>query len=321
MGSAAKESAMDEIQWRNPAFIMQNGPLHTNTVLHYFATSPFFDPTSNNNVIQNQAMYNANLFHVLATREAFETRLRSMQGLEYIVAEQPAETGPGQGTGVWVIRKQNRRKRPGQEDELTVHKDYFLVGENLYAAPTFADLMSSRMATISTSVGKILESANSIQKWTPAKGHVYANPQIPRASTLEPKEATPMPEAPGGKQVQPLAKTSTRKEELARLAEESFRIHMKYGGDYMDEIPITGAPGNFHFASTGRNDKLAVPSAPPVAPKPPTLAPLNTKAVEVLSAKEIKKTKSPRPGGGGKSKERRKSKGGAGIASGTPTPS
>lgn len=146
MGSAAqKESAMDEIQWRNPAFIMQNGPLHTNTVLHYFATSPFFDPTSNNNVIQNQAQYNANLFHVLATREAFETRLRSMQGLEYIVAEQPAETGPGQGTGVWVIRKQNRRKRPGQEDELTVHKDYFLVGENLYAAPTFADLMSSRM--------------------------------------------------------------------------------------------------------------------------------------------------------------------------------
>ena len=136
---------MDEIQWRNPAFIMQNGPLHTNTVLHYFATSPFFDPTSNNNVIQNQAQYNANLFHVLATREAFETRLRSMQGLEYIVAEQPAETGPGQGTGVWIIRKQNRRKRPGQEDELTVHKDYFLVGENLYAAPTFADLMSSRM--------------------------------------------------------------------------------------------------------------------------------------------------------------------------------
>lgn len=145
MGSAAKESAMDEIQWRNPAFIMQFGPLHTNTVLHYFATSPFFDPTSNNNVIQNQAQYNANLFHVLATREAFETRLKSMQGLEYIVAEQPAETGPGQGTGVWVIRKQNRRKRPGQEDELTVHKDYFLVGENLYAAPTFADLMSSRM--------------------------------------------------------------------------------------------------------------------------------------------------------------------------------
>lgn len=136
---------MDEIQWRNPAFIMQFGPLHTNTVLHYFATSPFFDPTSNNNVIQNQAQYNANLFHVLATREAFETRLKSMQGLEYIVAEQPAETGPGQGTGVWVIRKQNRRKRPGQEDELTVHKDYFLVGENLYAAPTFADLMSSRM--------------------------------------------------------------------------------------------------------------------------------------------------------------------------------
>lgn len=130
-----------------------------------------------------------------------------------------------------------------------------------------------------------------------------------------------MPEGPGGKQGQPPAKTSTKEEELERLAEESFRIHMKYGGDYMDEIPITGAPGNFHFASTGRNDKLAVPNVPPVALKPPTLAPLNTKAVEVLSSKEVKKTKSPRPGGSGKSKDRRKSKGGSGVATGTPTPS
>lgn len=95
---------------------------------------------------------------------------------------------------------------------------------------------------------------------------------------------------------------------------------MKYGGDYMDEIPITGRPGDFHFASTGRNDKLAVPQAQSLSLKPPALAPLNiAKAAEASSPKDHKKAKSPRPGAL-KAKDRRKSKGGPGTATGTPTP-
>lgn len=39
---------------------------------------------------------------------------------------------------------------------------------------------------------------------------------------------------------------------LERLTEESFMIHMKYGGEYIDENPITGRPGEFHLSSTGR---------------------------------------------------------------------
>ncbi|ROW08958.1 hypothetical protein VMCG_02963 [Cytospora schulzeri] len=321
MGSTTKEAPLDEIQWRNPAFLMHNGPLHNNTVLIYFADSPFHDRTSNNATIIAQSLYNPNLAQVVATREAFEARLKSMAGLEYIVAEQPRETGPGQGTGVWVIRKQTRRKRPGAEDEITVHQDYFIVGENVYIAPTFADIMSSRLATMSHAIGKVFENANSIQKWTPARGHVYASPQVPRASTLDPKEATPMPEGPGGKAGQPPTKTATEAEQLARLAEESCSIHVKFGGDYMDEIPITGAPGNFYFTSTGRNDKLAVPQVQPQPAKPPVLAPLNTKAAEAVLAKDAKKTKSPKPGAGGRSKDRRKSKGGSSAVTGTPTPS
>lgn len=321
MGSTTKDSPLDEIQWRNPAFLMHNGPLHNNTVLIYFADSPFHDRTSNNATILAQSLYNPNLAQVVATREAFEARLQSMAGLEYIVAEQPRETGPGQGTGVWVIRKQTRRKRPGADDEITVHQDFFIVGDNVYIAPTFADIMTSRLATMSHAIGKVFETANSIQKWTPARGHVYATPQIPRAPTLEPKEATPMPDGPGGRAGQPPTKTATEAEQLARLAEESFSIHMKYGGDYMDEIPITGAPGNFYFTSTGRNDKLAVPQVQPQPAKPPVLAPLNIKAAGAVLAKDAKKTKSPKPGVGGRSKDRRKSKVGMSAMTGAPTPS
>lgn len=151
MGSVIRDQQLDETVWSNPHFIMQYGPLHDNTVLMYFADSPWCEPTSNNKTIMNQALYNPALGSVVATREAFERRLKSMSGLEYIVSEAPAETGPGQGTGVWVIRKQTRKKRgPGQEDELTLHAVYYIVGQNVYPAPSLMDIMSSKL------VGRLL---------------------------------------------------------------------------------------------------------------------------------------------------------------------
>lgn len=146
MTSVAKEAPLDETVWHNPQFIMQYGPLHSNTVLIYFADSPWCERTSNNKTIMNQALYNPAMAHVVATREAFEARLRSMSGLEYMVSEAPAESGPGQGTGVWVIRKQTRKKRGGNmEDEVTVHASYYVIGQNIYPAPSFMDMMSSKL--------------------------------------------------------------------------------------------------------------------------------------------------------------------------------
>ncbi|CAN8095711.1 unnamed protein product [Discula destructiva] len=319
MATVVRENPLDEIVWCDPRFFQQHGPLHNNTVLMYFADSPWCDATSNNRVIMAQSFYNPALANVVATRETFEERLRSMNGLEYIVAEAPEETGPGVGTGVWVIKKQTRKKRPGLEDEVTVQAFYYIIGQNIYPAPSLMDMMSSKMATISNAIGSLFESANSIQKWTPARGHAYVNPAVPpRAGTLDPKGTTPMTEAPGGTGVQARigSKAATQADVDMKLAEDSFTIHEAFGGEYMDEIPITGRPGDFHFASTGRNDKLSVPvpQAPAVV-RPPVLAPLNTvQAAEVASAKDMKKTKSPKPGS---ATRRRKSR--VGTATGTPT--
>ena len=136
---------LDEIQWRSPQAIAQLGALHSNTILFYFAESPFFERTSNNAVIMSQAMSNPSMYHYIQTREAFEGRLKTMSGLEFIVGEEPAETGPGMGTGVWVIRKQTRRKQYQDEDEVTIHASYFIVGENIYMAPTLGDILASRI--------------------------------------------------------------------------------------------------------------------------------------------------------------------------------
>jgi mediator of RNA polymerase II transcription subunit 6 len=118
--------------------------IHSNSVLFYFAQSPFYDRTSNNEVLFQQGLNNPNMTPYLATRELFEGRIKTMSGLEFIVAQEPAETGPGAGTGVWVINKQTRRKRQG-EDEIIVHGTYFVNGENIYMAPSMGDVISSRL--------------------------------------------------------------------------------------------------------------------------------------------------------------------------------
>lgn len=141
---ATANDPLDEIQWRHKPLLQSMGGLHSNTVLFYFAESPFFDRTSNNSFVYNQARFNENMLYLIMNRENFEGRLREMSGLEYIVAQEPAEMGPGMGTGVWVIHKQTRRKRD-PEDEITVHAAYYIVGENIYMAPTLADILSHNM--------------------------------------------------------------------------------------------------------------------------------------------------------------------------------
>ena len=115
-------------------------------VLPYFYQSPFFDATANNAIITTQATYNPNLFYLIQTREAFEGRLRTMQGLEYMVAQDPSDNGHiTENSGVWVIRKQNRRKRQGMDDDVIPISSYFVVGENIYMAPSVGNVLGSRV--------------------------------------------------------------------------------------------------------------------------------------------------------------------------------
>ena len=145
---AAEDQILDEIVWSNPSFSKNPvwGGIHTNSVLWYFAESPYFEQMSNNTVLLRQLEHNPQLNWILFNRDAFEARMRTMNGVEFIVGEQPADQGPG-GTGVWVIRKQMRRKRQGEADEVTLLNTYHVVGEHVYMAPVVADLLGSRMVS------------------------------------------------------------------------------------------------------------------------------------------------------------------------------
>lgn len=129
-------------------------------VLFYFAESPFFDPTSNNASLAIQANYNEAFRHLVETREAFEARLKTMQGLEFTVAHDPLQAAAQSDTrfahepsNVWVIRKQNRRKRSGMDDEVTVISTFFIVGDCIYMAPSVASVVGNRIVRFSLCFG------------------------------------------------------------------------------------------------------------------------------------------------------------------------
>ncbi|KEY73359.1 hypothetical protein S7711_01473 [Stachybotrys chartarum IBT 7711] len=308
------EPPLDEIQWRSPQIIASMGGLHSNTILFYFAESPFFERTSNNAVVMNQALNNASMFHYIATRDAFEGRLKTMSGLEFIVGEEPAISAPGMGTGVWVIRKQTRRKRFQEEDEVIVHSSYFVVGENIYMAPSLMDILASRVMTISSVIAKALPAAESARRWRPSTGHVYQLPTTQptaRPKGIESKPDTPMPDAIG----KPAAAPAPKNDEvsLERAAEEAFMVHMRYGGEYIDENPITGRPGEFHLSSTGRK-----PIPPPQLGQQTGISTMNGPTINTKldDKKDASSDKTPRSATMPKPK-RRKSK----MSTGTPAAS
>lgn len=94
-------------------------------------------------------MYRPEWYPLLQTRVAFEGHLRKMQGLEFMVTQDPSENGTKvDNSGVWVIRKQNRKKgkmNDGSDAVITPITSYFVVGENVYMAPIVGSILNSRL--------------------------------------------------------------------------------------------------------------------------------------------------------------------------------
>lgn len=95
----------ESIVWRVPEFVQHFGGLTTENgtlmpykklltlVLEYFATSPFYDRQSNNQVLKMQSQFSA--------LGDLNQRLSSMRGIEFVVhSEHPPD--------MWIIRKQRR---------------------------------------------------------------------------------------------------------------------------------------------------------------------------------------------------------------------
>ncbi len=128
---------LDELQWKSPEWIQAFG-LRTDNVLEYFSQSPFFDRTSNNQVVKMQSQFNENIqLHSLN----IENELKKMTGIEFVILHR-------REPDFWIIRKQNRLG-PEKVESLS---DYYIIGANIYMAPNVKDVVSTRLVCLLTRV-------------------------------------------------------------------------------------------------------------------------------------------------------------------------
>ncbi|OJJ43800.1 hypothetical protein ASPZODRAFT_135825 [Penicilliopsis zonata CBS 506.65] len=286
--ATAQDASLEEILWRSPPHVqMMGGYLHSNNILFYFAESPFFDATSNNASLAIQANYNEAFRHFVETRDAFEGRLKTMQGVEFVVAYDPLQAAAQpdgsfahEPSNIWVIRKQNRRKRTGFDDEVQVLATFFVVGDCIYMAPSVASVVGNRILSAVTSLTKMMKTAATLPTFTPSYGHTYMPPASRSTDLNQPagaqsqlsKENTPLPDADtqakaplvgGGSAGQ----TSSTLQDTRALA-EAFQLFARYGDEFMDENPLVGEPGSFVMSKSGEASASGAGASAGAASKP-----------------------------------------------------
>lgn len=152
---------LDEIQWKSPEWIQQFG-LHTGNVLDYFAESPFYDRTSNNQVLRMQFQFQQIPPNVHPQRY-LQSKLTEMVGIEFVVAyvREP---------DFWIIRKQ---KRLDATSTLT-EQDYYIIGANVYQSPKIYDILSARMLSVTLLMKKSIDLMNEMSTFSISDGgHTY----------------------------------------------------------------------------------------------------------------------------------------------------
>lgn len=185
---------LDELQWKSPEWIQSFG-LHTENVLDYFAQSPFFDRTSNNQVVKMQQQFSqqgtpqanlplnntgatpgdrAQIWERYPSHAIFEKELMKLKGIEYILVlvREP---------DLWVIRKQRR------EDSNTVVplKYYYVIGSSVYQSPTLFKTMQSRLLSTNYHLSNALTQLNRLVEFQPSQGASFLRfPSTSHATTI-----------------------------------------------------------------------------------------------------------------------------------------
>ena len=274
---------------------MGGRPMDENLIHRYLAESPFFDHTTKNGLVVSQSRTNQPAFDLVRDRKRFEEQLRRQRGVEYLIAGEPQDVGRGEAgyaeggrNGMWVIRKQDRerlRLPDGRfEEQLTTLGTYYVVGENLYQAPSVGDVVGNRFLSAATSLNKFLDQASSLPSFSPTAGYSYlphqnnpasassaaaagagasaaGSPTHSREGSVAPNTEThslrstslaPDSQTSGtatGQQTSSSAAAAAASQE-SRLLASSLKMALEFENEYMDENPLLGEPGHFSFTTS-----------------------------------------------------------------------
>ncbi|KJA26050.1 hypothetical protein HYPSUDRAFT_64261 [Hypholoma sublateritium FD-334 SS-4] len=171
-------------------WIQANGPLTSENVFEYFATSMFYDKQSNNQVLRMQTMHTG----VAVKDEAAE--LRRFTGVEFAVVH-------AQPPAFFVIQKRERLSA----DEVRPLAAYFIMNNRIYQAPDVYTVLSNRLLT---SLSALQSSLDSLRKhrpdYTPRTGFVWpiTDPTLSEETSKKGAEAeSTLMDATGDPQVPP----------------------------------------------------------------------------------------------------------------------
>ncbi|KAK3056097.1 Mediator of RNA polymerase II transcription subunit 6 [Extremus antarcticus] len=276
---ASSQPALDEIVYQHPniiAWYLATFPgataMDENMIHRYIAESPFFDHMTNNGLAIAQSGNNLQLFNMTWNRAAFEDDLKRKRGVEYMITGAPQAVKEGEegwaGSGKTGERSTTRGLNGRVEEDLTTLGTYYLVGENMYQAPSIADIVSNRVLSATNHLAAFLSTASELPSFDPATGYTY----LPHATTTKPNTAgftsgsTPARSrstslVPGAADSQSLRSGSlapdaaqaslTGSDRAAtRLLAQSLQLSLEFGSEYSDENPLHGTPGNFSFTHT-----------------------------------------------------------------------
>ncbi|ODQ81414.1 hypothetical protein BABINDRAFT_57719 [Babjeviella inositovora NRRL Y-12698] len=227
----ADNTPLDELQWRSPEWIQAFG-LRTDNILEYFSQSPFYDRTSNNQVLKMQSQFNENLGSLNDVTE----RLREMKGIEFTVAyvREP---------DFWIVRKQKRYS----EEETETLADFYVIGANVYMAPDIHSILSSRLLSTVLSLRTSLGKLQQVSRFTPSQGHIYPAEQQynksvgsrPKTNISTPYSATPGTVGGSAASVTAAVNAATSSKTFDNL----LNISLKNSTVYLEDIPLAG-PGS-----------------------------------------------------------------------------
>ncbi|KAJ7139768.1 MED6-domain-containing protein [Mycena epipterygia] len=138
-------------------WIQANGPLTSENVFEYFATSMFYDKQSNNQVLRMQTMHTG----AAIANEAEE--LRRFTGVEFAVVH-------AQPPSMFIIHKRERLS----PDEVRPLSAYFIMNNRIYQSPDVYTVLSNRLLTSLCSLQSSLDILRSRRPdYIPRTGFVW----------------------------------------------------------------------------------------------------------------------------------------------------
>ncbi|KAF8350197.1 MED6-domain-containing protein [Amanita rubescens] len=225
-----------------------NGPLTTENVFEYFATSMFYDKQSNNQVLRMQTM------HTGQSIENEAEELRRFTGIEFsLVHSQPPS--------FFVIQKRERLS----PDEVIPLASYFIMNNRIYQAPDLYTVLSNRLLT---SLHSLQASLDTLRKYrpdyTPRTGFAWP---IVDPSVSEEKKKTEDEEASSISDAETTTEIPARKDNKRRQQNNLLLLNaMRTTAAHMKTLPPSN---NLSSAAEGPVPSSTVLSTRPLSPSTP----------------------------------------------------